>query len=227
MASSPSSMSIRSGPNDAVAVEGVDERIEFSGPRERQARSRRHGRVHIGHGRERLAGPGNAAKLAGDDADERCAVVAGDEPHVPRFEALVARLEHLVLGWEVHPELNAVECPTLLDEHLGRLLDVKDAGAGGHPLRRAIRDEPAATCRVLVLEGAVHHVGDCFEAAVRMPRRAFRFARRVFHRPDVVEEEEGVGEAEVHAREGAPHFEAFTLQRSHGGNDREQGPPAR
>ena len=95
----------------------------------------------------------------------------------PRPDVLVAGGDPLVLGRQVHPQLDAVEEPAAADERLGRALDVEDARAGGHPLGVAVGDEAAAAGRVLVLEGAVDHVGHGLEAAVRVPRRALGLAR--------------------------------------------------
>ena len=58
----------------------------------------------------------------------------------------------LVLGRQVHPELEAVEQPAGLDQLLRRRLDVQEAGAGGHPLRGAVGDHAAAAVGVLVDE---------------------------------------------------------------------------
>jgi hypothetical protein len=70
---------------------------------------------------------------------------------------------------------------------------VLDAAACGHPLGRAFGDHAAATGRVLVRDLAVEHVGHGLEAAVRVPRRALRLARRVERRAGVVEQQERVG----------------------------------
>ena len=102
--------------------------------------------------------------------------------------------------------------PPLDDELLRRLLDVLDAGAGGHPLRGAVGDQAAAAGGVLVLEGAIDDVGHGLEAAVRVPGRALRLAGRVLDGADVVEQQERVGERELDARERAADEEAFALE---------------
>ncbi len=110
-------------------------------------------------------------------------------------------------------------------ELLGRTLDVLDAGAGRHPLGGAVGDEAAAAGGVLVLEGAVHDVGDGLEAAVRVPGRAFGLPGRVLDGADVVEEQEGVGERKVGAGEGTPDDEALAFELTMGGDDLDDGPP--
>src|SRR5207244_681146 len=94
------------------------------------------------------------------------------ERDVARLEALVAGLDHLVLGRQVDPELDAVEQPARLDQRSRWGLDVEDAAAGGHPLGGAVTDQPATAVAVLVLHRAVDHVGHGLEAAVGVPARA-------------------------------------------------------
>ena len=126
-----------------------------------------------------------------------------------RGDRLVARRRELQRRGQVHPQLDAVRAATGPHERLGRHLVVQDAGAGGHPLRVAFADDPAAAVRVVVLDHAVDHVGDGLEAAVRVPRRADRLVRRVLDRAELVEEEERVGDVRVDAaRERTPHLEA-------------------
>ena len=98
------------------------------------------------------------------------------------------------------------------DEMLGRLLDVQDAGTGGHPLGVAVGDDAATAVRVGVFHDAVDHVGDRLEATVWVPGRALRLARRVLHLAHLVEVDEGVQVAQVHAGEGAAHREALAFE---------------
>ena len=55
----------------------------------------------------------------------------------------------------------------------------------------------------LVLERAVHHVGDGLEATVRVPRRALRLAGGVFDLPHLIEMDERVEGRQVDAVKGA------------------------
>ena len=86
-----------------------------------------------------------------------------------------------------------------------------DAGAGRHPLGRAVGDEAAAARRVLVLEGAVDDVRHGLEAAVRVPGRALGLARGVLHGAHVVEQQERVGQRQVDARERPPYDEPLAF----------------
>ena len=97
------------------------------------------------------------------------------------------------------------------DQMLRRSLDVKQTGARGHPLGVTIGDDPSAALRVLMLHDAVDHVGDRFEAAMRMPRRAFGLTRCVLHLAHLVEVDERIELSKV----DVPRFsvEAVELRR--------------
>src|SRR5438445_2568714 len=98
------------------------------------------------------------------------------------------------------------------DQRLRRPLDVQDAGAGGHPLGVAIRDQTAAAGRVLMLEGSVDHVGDRLEPAVRMPGRALRLARSVLNLAHLIHMDEGVEELLIQAVKSSAHRKGVALQ---------------
>jgi hypothetical protein len=51
----------------------------------------------------------------------------------------------------------------------GQRLGNRQSCSGGHPLRVAVGDQPAAAVGVLMLEGAIDHVGDRLEPTVRVP----------------------------------------------------------
>ena len=89
-------------------------------------------------------GPAMAVDVACDDADERAAVLGGQQLHLVAFDRLVARRGELVLARQVHPQLDAVEHAAALDQFGRRGLDVQDARARGHPLRGAVGDQAAA-----------------------------------------------------------------------------------
>jgi hypothetical protein len=93
---------------------------------------------------------------------------------------------------------------------------VLNARAGGHPLGRPVGDHTAAAGGVLVFEHPVDHVGDGFEAPVRMPRCARGFTRGVLDCPHVIQQHERVGVRQVHGRQGAPDREAFPLPKCAG-----------
>ena len=98
------------------------------------------------------------------------------------------------------------------DQRLRWLLDVQDAGAGGHPLRVAVGDHSPATVRVAVLERAVDDVRDRLEAPMRVPGRSLGLARRVLDLAHLIEMDERVELAEVDAGERAAHRESVTLE---------------
>ena len=116
------------------------------------------------------------------------------------------------LAGQVDPQLDAVEQPAADDQLLGRRLDVEDAAAGGHPLGGAVGDDAAAAVGVLVLEGAVDHVGDGLEAAVGVPVGAPGLARRVVDLAHLVHVDERVEVGQVDAGEGPADREALALE---------------
>ena len=160
-----------------------------------------------------------AGDLARDDPQQRAAVVRGEQRDAAGADVLVAGRHPLLRRGKVDPQLEAVEEPATGDQLLRRTLDVEDAGAGGHPLGVAVGDQAATAVRVLVLEGAVDHVGDGLEAAMGMPRRALGFAGRVLHLTHLIHVDERVDERGIGAREGAPHRESFALESVRRGGD--------
>ena len=110
-----------------------------------------------------------AGDVTGDDAKEGAGVGAGQQHGLVGAQVLVARLDPLLGLRQVDPQLQAVEQAAADDQVLRRPLDVQKAAARRHPLRVAVGDHAPTAVAVLVLERAVHDVGDGLEAAVRMP----------------------------------------------------------
>ena len=108
------------------------------------------------------------------------------------------------------------------DQRLRRPLDVEDAGPSRHPLGGAIGDQAAPAGGVLVLKGAVDHVGHGLEAAMRMPGRALRFARSVLHLTHLIHVNEGIQQPLVEPIEGAAHGEPLALDALRRRGDGEQ-----
>ena len=181
------------GPDGAPPGEHVGQRVE----------SRCHGRTSSAP-RAKVActkvigvcvspGPAWPASVAGDDAHQRAAVGDGEQRDVARPRcpgsagrstcSAAGRLTHSWIPWNRPPE--AISC-------VRRPLDVQDPAPGGHPLRGAVLDDAAAADGVLVLEGAVDHVGDRLEAAVGVPGRALGLARAVVDLAHLVHVDEGV-----------------------------------
>ena len=131
--------------------------------------------------------------------------------------------ENLSFRGQVDPQLDAVEHPATLDEFGGGRLDVQDAGARGHPLGGAVGDQTAAAVRILVGETAVDHVGDCLEAAVRVPVGAARLARLVFDLAHLVHVDERVEVGGADAGERAHDGEALAFVPARSGGNRPHG----
>ncbi len=142
---------------------------------------------------------------------------------VGALEVLVGRVGHLQAPRQVDPQLHAVEGPAAADQLDRGRLDVQDAAARGHPLGRAVGDEATAAVAVLVLEGAVHDVGDGLEAAVRVPRGALGLARGVLHLAHLVHHDERVERARRDAGEGPADREALPLEALRRRRDGEHG----
>jgi hypothetical protein len=75
-----------------------------------------------------------------------------------------------------------------------------------------VGDPPTAAVGVPVVDHAVDEVGDGFEAAVRVPRRAPRLAGGQVHLADVVEVNERIQFGDRHPGETAAHREPVALQ---------------
>ena len=96
---------------------------------------------------------------------------------------------------------------------------MQDAGTGRHPLGGAVGDQTAAAVRILVREAAVDHVGDGFEAAMRMPVGAPGLAGLVLHLPHLIHVHEGVEVGGTHTGEGPDDREALALHPPRSGGD--------
>ena len=165
-----------------------------------------------------------AVDVARDDAHQRAAVLGCQELDLVTFDGLVLRCRELVGARQVHPQLDSVEHAAALDELGGWRLDVQDPGPGGHPLRGAVGDQAAATVAVLVGEAAVDHVRHGFEAAVRVPVRAPRFAGLVLHLAHLIHVDERVEVGGAHPGERAHDGEALAFVAARAGGDGADGP---
>jgi hypothetical protein len=68
---------------------------------------------------------------------------------------------------------------------------VENAAAGGHPLHIAVVDDATTSLGVLVLHGAVHHVGDGLDAPVGVPWETCHEVVWIVA-PELVQQHEGV-----------------------------------
>src|SRR4029077_1664027 len=106
-----------------------------------------------------------AAEVSTHDPDARAVVVRHDR-NVLALNVLIPGRGHLERRGEVGPELKSVHAA--LRVTLRHFL-VHDAAARRHPLHVAVRQRSAVAEAVAVFDGAGEHVGDGFDAAVRMP----------------------------------------------------------
>ena len=84
------------------------------------------------------------------------------------LDIAIPGLAHLVLGRQVEPQLEAFHQAFFL---LGQFA-VHQAATGRHPLHAAVGQQAFVAGAVAVPHAAGDHVGDGFEAAVRMVRKA-------------------------------------------------------
>src|SRR5581483_12161138 len=61
-------------------------------------------------------------------------VIAFDDRYSITFDVLIARLCHLVLLWQVDPQLKAVQPPACLGKFFFRHFTVYHAASGAHPM---------------------------------------------------------------------------------------------
>ena len=89
---------------------------------------------------------------------------------------------------------------------LGHFL-VHDAAAGGHPLHVAGAEGAFVAEAVAVFDRAVEHVGDCLDAAMRMPGEAGEVVLRTII-AEIVEQQKRIGLGGVAEAEGAAQAHA-------------------
>jgi hypothetical protein len=88
-----------------------------------------------------------------------------------------------------------------------RHLLVQDAATGGHPLDVPRAEAAAIAQTITVIDCASQHVGDRFDPAVRMPRKAGEVVRRIVV-AEIVEQQKWVVVLGATEPEGAPKFDA-------------------
>ena len=172
-------------------------------------------------------GPAWPSEVTGDESEQGTPVGRRQQGHLGGADVLVAGGDHLVRLGQVHPQLDPVEEAPADHQLLGRCLDVQDPAAGRHPLGVAVGDQPSTTDRVLMLEGAVDHVGDRLEAPVGVPRSPLGLARRVLDLTHLVHVDERVQVTSIDAGKGPAHRKALPLESGRGGRHREHRPRLR
>src|SRR5438128_4664752 len=175
-----------------VALDDVERRGVTVGETQAHAMARAQTHVEYVHRRNCLGRSADAGELARNDV-YRAAIVRQRDPwDILGAQGLIARRRHLPCRRQIHPELQHFEASAALREiHAVHLL-VQQARARGHPLHVARADAAAMAGSVFVIDFAVVHHRDRFEAAVRVPAHAAHsIARREVDRARVIEEQEG------------------------------------
>ena len=152
--------------------------------------------------------------FAVDDPDAR-AILLDHLGDGRGLDLLVAGRHHLERRGQVGPQLEAVHAPGGVP--FWHLL-MNDPAAGRHPLDIARANGPAVAETVAMFHRPGQHVGDGFNAAVRMPREPGQVVFGVIV-SKIIQQQEGIelrGRAES---EGAPQMDPRAFQRGFGFDD--------
>jgi len=111
-------------------------------------------------------------------------------PVTPSTVPVTTRIfRHLKMRRQVDPELEAVDVSALA---AARHFFMHDAATGTHPLHVTGTDETCVAEAIAVGGGTFEHVGDGFDAAMRMIGEAAQRTLKRIVEGEVVEEQEGV-----------------------------------
>ena len=157
-------------------------------------------------GRDIHNGTRDVIHRPGDDADPDSILFVGGDRGGGHF--LIARLRHLEVRGQVDPQLEAIDVSARAAA--GHFL-VQDAATGTHPLHIAGTDQAGVAEAVAMTGGAFEHVGDGFDAAVRVVGEAADGTFDGIVEGEVVEEQKGIEQVADPRRNGAakPHARAF------------------
>ena len=192
---------------DSLALENVgDEGVSFrDGKLPFGARSNFH--VHVKRRTGDVCdGTGDIIRCPGDNANLDAILFVGGDGGGGHF--LIARLGHFEARGQVDPKLEAVDVSAFAAA--GHFF-MQDAASGTHPLHVAGTDEAFIAETVAVGSGAFEHVGDGFDAAVRMVGEAAQGALERVVEGEVIEEQKGVKLVAGFGRDGTQqtHARAF------------------
>jgi hypothetical protein len=84
---------------------------------------------------------------------------------------------------------------------------VQDAGSGGHPLDIAAFKAAVVAKAVRVIDGARQHIGDGFDASVRVPRETLSIVLGIFI-AEIVEQQERIQFARILEPKGSMKVDA-------------------
>ncbi len=125
---------------------------------------------------------------------------------VLRPDVLVTRCLHLVLGRQIHPELEAAH----FTFHLLGHLRMHDAAPSRHPLHATGHQQALAAVVVAMAHTAFQHVGDGLEAAVRMHRKTGDVVLRTLG-AEGVEHQKRIDRRLLRCTDEARQFDAGTI----------------
>ena len=116
------------------------------------------------------------------------AVIVDHFRNFAAFYILIARRGHLHGRGQIAPQLKAVHLAVGVSV---RHFLMQDAGTGGHPLHIPRAKGAGVAKAVAVIHGARQHIGDGFNAAMGMPRKALDKILGVFV-AEIIEQQERV-----------------------------------
>ena len=124
---------------------------------------------------------------------------------------LIARILHLALGRQVHPQLESMQTTPESQEVFRRQLAVNHSRARRHPLHATRSDDRASPGGVFVHHRPVEEIGDGLESAVRMTRRADRLARCIVSGSHLIQQQERIDVIDDVRRERSSHDESTSF----------------
>src|ERR1035437_3076852 len=89
---------------------------------------------------------------------------------------------------------------------------MQNSGARGHPLCVAICNSATTTVVIFVVKNSVNDVGNCFKAAMWVPRGSLWFTRCIFDFTHLIKVNEGIKVCHINASKRSADWETLTFE---------------
>ena len=205
-------------PDICNAVENIDRRGHRTRDGLLEIGSRRKRHVRVRPWRHRMHRTLNAEELARDHARRRTGRRLDDGNLVCSY-VFIRGCHQLIGPLKVRPDLKSMPRTAALVEGLRRHLRVNETGPGRHVLHAAVAEHAVVAMRIAMFHLTFEQVRDDLEAFMRMIGCAHRFARRMHHRPEFIDQEKRIDVVERAHREGPPNAEAAAFECFDRGDD--------